>query len=200
MLVYDWLWWGQLANQNHEWRCTEVCRGAQRCAEVCGGVRRGAWRCAEGCVEVCRGAQRCAEGCAEGCAEVRRGVHGGVWRCVEGCAEGCTEVRRGAQRGAQRCAEVGGGARRCTEVHGGARRDVGFWLDNIFTLFVLGYHWLPLATTGLVGDNREFEVYRHILSCYTHYSWLIVLDIQSFITICPWLPLVAPSNHWFSGR
>ena len=31
----------------------------------------------------------------------------------------------------------------------------------------------------------------HILSCYTHYSWLIVLDIQSFITICPWLPLVA---------
>ena len=32
-------------------------------------------------------------------------------------------------------------------------------------------------------------------SCYTHYSWLIVLDLQSFITICPWLPLVAPSNH-----
>ena len=32
---------------------------------------------------------------------------------------------------------------------------------------------------------------RHILSYYTHYSWLIVLDLQSFITICPWLPLVA---------
>ena len=25
-------------------------------------------------------------------------------------------------------------------------------------LFVLGYHWLPLATIDLVGDNREFEV------------------------------------------
>ena len=64
--------------------------------------------------------------------------------------------------------------------------------------FVLGYHWLPLATIDLVGDNREFEAFRHILSCYTHYSWLIVLDLQSFITVCLWLPLVAPSNHWFS--
>ena len=26
------------------------------------------------------------------------------------------------------------------------------------SLFVLGYHWLPLATTDLVGDNREFEI------------------------------------------
>ena len=26
------------------------------------------------------------------------------------------------------------------------------------SLFVLGYHWLPLATIDLVGDNREFEV------------------------------------------
>ena len=24
--------------------------------------------------------------------------------------------------------------------------------------FVHGYHWLPLATPDLVGDNREFEV------------------------------------------
>ena len=23
------------------------------------------------------------------------------------------------------------------------------------SLFVLGYHWLPLATINLVGDNRE---------------------------------------------
>ena len=23
---------------------------------------------------------------------------------------------------------------------------------------VLAYHWLPLATIDLVGDNREFEV------------------------------------------
>ena len=26
------------------------------------------------------------------------------------------------------------------------------------SLFVFGYHWLPLATNNLVGDNREFEV------------------------------------------
>ena len=25
-------------------------------------------------------------------------------------------------------------------------------------LSVLGYHWLPLATIELVGDNREFDV------------------------------------------
>ena len=25
-------------------------------------------------------------------------------------------------------------------------------------MFVPGYHWLPLATIDLVGDNREFEV------------------------------------------
>ena len=26
------------------------------------------------------------------------------------------------------------------------------------SLSVLGYHWLPLATIDLVGDNRKFEV------------------------------------------
>ena len=26
------------------------------------------------------------------------------------------------------------------------------------SLLVHGYHWLPLATIDLVGDNREFEV------------------------------------------
>ena len=29
---------------------------------------------------------------------------------------------------------------------------------KIPSLFVLGYHWLSLATIDLVGDNREFEV------------------------------------------
>ena len=34
-------------------------------------------------------------------------------------------------------------------------------VDNLIigvSLFVLGNHWLPLATFDLVGDNREFEV------------------------------------------
>ena len=26
------------------------------------------------------------------------------------------------------------------------------------SLFILTYHWLPLATIDLVGDNREFKV------------------------------------------
>ena len=39
----------------------------------------------------------------------------------------------------------------CTEVHGGVHEGA--------SLFVLGYHWLPLATIDLVGDNREFEVF-----------------------------------------
>ena len=26
-------------------------------------------------------------------------------------------------------------------------------------MFVLEYHWLPLATIDLLGDNREFEVW-----------------------------------------
>ena len=99
---------------------------------------------------------------------VRRGARRGVRGGV------CGGVRGGVCRGVR-----GGGARR------GARRGA----------FVLDCHWLPLATSDLVGDNREFEAFRHILSCYNHYSWLIVLDFQSFITICPWLPSVAPSNH-----
>ena len=45
--------------------------------------------------------------------------------------------------------------------------------------FILGYHWLPLATIDLDGDNIEFEAFRHILSCYAYYSWLVVSDLQS---------------------
>ena len=66
MLVYDWLWWGQLTNQNRAWRCAEVhggvWRGVPRCAEVRGGVHVGARRCAEVCRGVHRGARRCMEG------------------------------------------------------------------------------------------------------------------------------------------
>ena len=57
--------------------------------------------------------------------------------------------------------------------------------------FVLGCHWLPLATIDLVGDNREFEVFRHILSCYIHYSWFSLRPSKlhhclSLVTIgCP---------------
>ena len=51
MLVYDWLWWGQLTNQNHARRCTEGCTevargvhgGAEGCTEVCGGFSKRWW-------------------------------------------------------------------------------------------------------------------------------------------------------------
>ena len=117
------------------------------------------------------------EGCAGGARRgarrgVQRGARRGAWRGVQ----------RGAWRGMWRgCTE--GCAEGCTEgcAEGCAEGS----------LIAIG---CP-ATTDLVVDNREFEAFRHILSCYTHYSWLIVLHLQSFITICPWLPLVAPSNH-----
>ena len=72
------------------------------------------------------------------CARMRvqglraQGVHAGV---VGTLSQSEQEVRGGVHGGARRCMEVCGG------VHGGARR---------------GYHWLPLATIDLVGDNGEF--------------------------------------------
>ena len=42
------------------------------------------------------------------------------------------------------------------------------------SLFVLGYHWLPLATIDLVGDNRELGSLWHIMRPYSHYGWLVV--------------------------
>ena len=44
------------------------------------------------------------------------------------------------------------------------------------SLFVLGYHWLPLATINLVGDNRELGSLRHILRSYTHYGSLVISE------------------------
>ena len=39
------------------------------------------------------------------------------------------------------------------------------------SLFVHGYHWLPLATIDLMGDNRELGSLRYIMRSYTHYEW-----------------------------
>ena len=79
MLVYDWMWWGHLTNQNLVQR--DARRGAQR------GVQRGAWRGVwRVCRGVCRGVHRgFTEGCAEGCME------GYMEGCTEGCAEGYVE-------------------------------------------------------------------------------------------------------------
>ena len=44
---------------------------------------------------------------------------------------------------------------RCMQRH---ESDSFTSLANRISLFVLGYHWLTLATIDLVGYNREFEV------------------------------------------
>ena len=40
MVVYDWMWWGHLTNQNL------ACRDAQRCMEGCMEVCGDVWKCA----------------------------------------------------------------------------------------------------------------------------------------------------------
>ena len=60
------------------------------------------------------------------------------------------QVQKGQmQRYVQRCAQ------RCVQRH---ESNWFTSLANRISLFVLGYHWLPLATIDLVDDNREFEV------------------------------------------
>ena len=148
MLAYDWIWRGQLTNQNLVQRCVEGCaevyRGTWRCAEVCGGVQRCTRRCAEvcggaqRCVEVRRGAGRCAEVFQTGGGGGKnqdfmliRFLNAGIWLDVVGTinqSESCAEVHGGVQRGVRRCAEgfmeVQRGTRRCTEVHRGVHRGV----------------------------------------------------------------------------
>ena len=43
-------------------------------------------------------------------------------------------------------------------------------------MFVFGYHWLPLETIDLVGDNKEVSSLVHIMRSYTHYGWLVVSE------------------------
>ena len=42
------------------------------------------------------------------------------------------------------------------------------------SLFFHRYHWLPLATFDLVGDNRQLGNLGHMLRFYAHYGWVIV--------------------------
>ena len=62
-----------------------------------------------------------------------------------------------------------------------------------------GYQLLSIAASYLVGNNREFDVFRHILRCFIHYWWRRTYDHRRAITECLWLPFVAPSNQSISG-
>ena len=56
---------------------------------------------------------------------------------------------------------------------------------------------------GLCGSMRIYVSLRGSMrgstqvyaGVYAHYNWLMVLELQMSITVCPWLPLVAHSNH-----
>ena len=70
---------------------------------------------------------------------LHKGLHGGLCRSTRRSTRRSTQVYVGLCGSMQVYAEV------YTDLCGGP------WL------FVLGYHWLPLATIDLVDDNREFD-------------------------------------------
>ena len=74
-------------------------------------------------------------------------MHG---RCTGGAREVRGRCAEGARKVRGRCA---GGAR---EVRG--RCAEGAQKVKCQSLFVLSYHWLPIATMEIVGDTREFEI------------------------------------------
>ena len=63
------------------------------------------------------------------------------------------------------------------------------------SLSALGYQLLPLATSQLMGDSKEFD------GLGTFWGFLLIVDGGGayqhwrFITKCPWLPIVGPSNQ-----
>ena len=63
----------------------------------------------------------------------------------------------------------------------------------------LGYQLLPLTTSYLVGNNREFDVSDMFFSCFVHCWWRGTYEHRRPITECPWLPIVAHSNQSVSG-
>ena len=60
------------------------------------------------------------------------------------------------------------------------------------SLFVHGYHWLPIATIDLVGDNREFEALGIFCGLITIISGWYSQNIKGaslFVFGYHWLPI-----------
>ena len=55
-----------------------------------------------------------------------------------------------------------------------------------------GYQLLPLATSYLVGCNREFDVWDIFLSCFIHYWWRGTDEHKRPITECPFFTNCCP--------
>ena len=64
-------------------------------------------------------------------------------------------------------------------------------VHQCLSLDTIGCPQQPLIQWVIIG-NLKFQGY---LESYTYYGWFIVLELQNSITVCPWLPLVIPSNH-----
>ena len=64
---------------------------------------------------------------------------------------------------------------------------------NIPSLFLLGYHWLPLATIDLVGDNREFKVYFTLLDPLWVVDSLKTLNIHHYKLVLGYHWLLLPT-------
>ena len=60
-----------------------------------------------------------------------------------------------------------------------------------------GYQKLPLATSYLVCNNREFDV-SDIFWVVLFIVWRRTYDHRRPITECPWLPIVIPNNQLLS--
>ena len=45
----------------------------------------------------------------------------------------------------------------------------------------------------VVGTCSQLKTFHY--AWRTHYNLFMVLELQRSITVCPWLPLVVPSNH-----
>ena len=62
-----------------------------------------------------------------------------------------------------------------------------------------GNQLLPIATSYLVGNNREFDVSGIFWGVLLIVGGGELITTKKSITECPWIPIVAPSNQSVSG-
>ena len=62
-----------------------------------------------------------------------------------------------------------------------------------------GYQLLPLATSYLLGNNRDFDVSDIFLGVPFLVGGEELITIEDPSLSAPWLPIVAPSNKLFCG-
>ena len=63
------------------------------------------------------------------------------------------------------------------------------------SLVILGYQLLSLATSKLMGDNKEFNDSALFWGVLHIVGWGKLHNIEDSSLVIPLLPIVAPSNH-----